>query len=43
MHVANDGDEIAVTDPNLAAARVSAKPALGVVEIRTACLRTRSA
>ena len=33
VYVANDGREVAVTDPDLAAARVRTKPALGIAEI----------
>ena len=33
VDIANDGGEVAITDPDLAAARVGAKPALGVAEI----------
>lgn len=33
VHVANDRREVAVTDPDLAATRVSTKPALGVVKV----------
>src|SRR5207248_11103102 len=33
VHIADDGGEVAIADAHLAAARVGAKPALGVAEI----------
>ena len=33
VHVADDGGEVAIADPDLAATRVGTKPALGLVEI----------
>ncbi len=33
VHIADDGREVAVTDPDLAAARVRTKPALGIAEV----------